>query len=128
MIEAMPTSICKCANWVNFGLNSESFCFGVRLIQQARSLSSGWRFRGFEAMYHAKLSVVLSQCEDQALANAELERAMQELGFKRTAHHFEGKTDLESNTLLGVVSDHVLSNLRQSHATVWVSSWTPLPC
>jgi hypothetical protein len=78
-------------------------------------------------MYHAKLSVVLSQCEDQTLANAELERVMQEIGFKRTERHFEGRTDLESNILLGVVSDHVLSRLRRSYATVWVSSLTPLP-
>ena len=77
-------------------------------------------------MYHAKLSVVLSQCEDQTLANAELERAMREIGFERTAHHFEGKTELEPNILLGVVSDQVLSNLRRSHATIWVSSLVPL--
>jgi hypothetical protein len=121
------SAVLACYRSANFRLSCESFSFGVRLIQQARSLPGDWRFRGFEAMYHAKLSVVLSQCEDQALANAELERAMQELGFQRTAHHFEGKTDLESNILLGVVSDHVLSNLRKSHATVWVTSWTPLP-
>ena len=79
-------------------------------------------------MYHAKLSVILSECEDQTLANAELERAMQEIGFKRTAHHFEGKTDLTSNILLAVVSDHVFSKLRRSKATVWVSSLTMIPC
>jgi hypothetical protein len=79
-------------------------------------------------MYQAKLSVVLSECEDQTLANAELERAMQELGFRRSAQHFEGKTDLASNILLGVVSDHVFSKLRRTKATVWVSSFTPLPC
>jgi hypothetical protein len=78
-------------------------------------------------MYHAKLSVILSECEDQTLANAELERAMQEIGFERSAHHFEGKTDLASNILLAVVSDHVFSKLRRSKATVWVSSLTPLP-
>ena len=77
-------------------------------------------------IYQAKLSIVLSECEDQALANAELERAMQELGFQRSAHHFEGKTNLASNILLGVVSDHVFSKLRQTKATVWVSSLTPL--
>ena len=79
-------------------------------------------------MYHAKLSVVLSECEDQTLANAELERAMEEIGFKRSAHHFEGRTDLASNILLAVVSDHVFSKLRRSKATVWVSTFTPLPC
>lgn len=79
-------------------------------------------------MYHAKLSVVLSECEDQTLANAELERAMQELGFQRSEHHFEGKTDLASNILLAVVSDYVFSKLRRTKATVWVSSLTPLPC
>jgi len=79
-------------------------------------------------MYQAKLSVVLSECEDQTLANAELERAMQELGFQRSAQHFEGRTNLESNILLGVVSDHVFSKLRRTRVTVWVSSLTPLPC
>lgn len=79
-------------------------------------------------MYHAKISVVLSECDDQTLANAELERAMQELGFRRSAQHFEGKTNLASNMLLGVVSDHVFSKLRWTRATVWVSSLTPLPC
>jgi hypothetical protein len=79
-------------------------------------------------MYHAKLAVVLSECEDQTLANVELERAMHEIGFKRSAHHFEGMTDLASNILLAVVSDHVFSKLRRSKATVWVSSLTPLPC
>jgi hypothetical protein len=79
-------------------------------------------------MYHAKLSVILSECGDQTLANAELEQAMQEIGFERSAHHFEGKTDLASNILLAVVSDHVFSKLRRSKATVWVSSLTPLPC
>jgi len=79
-------------------------------------------------MYHAKLSVVLSECEDQTLANAELDLAMQELGFQRSAQHFEGKTNLASNILLGVVSDHVFSRLRRSKVTVWVSSLTPFPC
>jgi hypothetical protein len=79
-------------------------------------------------MYHAKLSVVLSECEDQAVANAELERAMQEIGFERSAHHFEGKTDLATNILLAVVSDHVFSKLRRSKVTVWVSSLTAIPC
>jgi hypothetical protein len=49
----------------------------------------------------------LSQCEDETLANAELDRAMQEIGFKGTMDYFEGKTDLESNSLLGVVGDRV---------------------
>jgi hypothetical protein len=79
-------------------------------------------------MYHAKLSVVLSECEDQTVANAELERAMQEIGFERSAHHFEGKTDLATNILLAVVSDHVFSKLRRSKVTVWVSSLTTIPC
>jgi pyrroloquinoline quinone (PQQ) biosynthesis protein C len=79
-------------------------------------------------MYHARLSVVLSECDDQTIANAELERAMQELGFQRSAQHFEGRTDLTSNILLGVVSDHVFSKLRRTKVTVWVSSLTPLPC
>jgi pyrroloquinoline quinone (PQQ) biosynthesis protein C len=79
-------------------------------------------------MYQARLSVVLSECDDQTLANAELERAMQELGFKRSEHHFEGVTDLASNILLAVVSDHVFSKLRRAKVTVWVSSLTPRSC
>jgi len=78
-------------------------------------------------MYHARLSVVLSECEDQTQANAELERAMQELGFQRSSQHFEGKTNLASNILLGVVTDHVFSKLRRTKITVWISSLTPLP-
>lgn len=79
-------------------------------------------------MHHARLSVVLSECDDQTLANLELDRAMQELGFQRSAQHFEGKTDLASNILLGVVSDHIFTKLRRAKVTVWVSGWTALPC
>jgi pyrroloquinoline quinone (PQQ) biosynthesis protein C len=79
-------------------------------------------------MYHAKLSVVLSECEDQTIANVELERAMQEIGFERSAHHFEGKTDLAANILLAVVTDHVFSKLHRSKVTVWLSSLTAVPC
>jgi pyrroloquinoline quinone (PQQ) biosynthesis protein C len=79
-------------------------------------------------MYNARLSVVLSECDDQTLANAQLERAMQELGFQRSAQHFEGKTDLASNMLIGVVSEHLFSKLRRAKVTVWVSSLTSPPC
>lgn len=53
-------------------------------------------------MYQARLWVVLSECDDQMMANAELERAMQELRFQRSAQNFEDRTNLASNILLGV--------------------------
>jgi hypothetical protein len=79
-------------------------------------------------MYHAKVSVVLSECANQAEADAELELAMQSIGFTRSAKHWVGKTELTANSLLGVVSDCILAHLRRSGATVWIDSFIPLPC
>lgn len=97
-------------------------------VSKARKPGSCFEFFGWvcegdprlevHGMYHVRLSVVLSECDDQTLTYVGLDWRCRNSVFNDPNTALKVRQILPSNILSAVVSDHVFSKLRRTKVTV----------